>query len=136
MPLVKLSEKPIVTSVDEDVCFLISRKESNEFGEPVEVLRRVSLDALVKTFDSKSACAAKQNICVNDIPLYPVTFVDVDANDNVFLRSDGSGEYLLCVPIDGTPRAKYMGSAVVDNGTGAKYDLSVSNGMAALKEII
>lgn len=136
MPLAKLAEKSIIKSVDDNVCLLVSYKETNNSGETIEVLRRISVDSLVKVMDVKSAAATKPNICVDGIPLYPVTFVNVDANDNVFLRTDGSGEYLLCVPIDGVPRAKYMGNAVVDNVTGSKYDLSVSSGEVALKEII
>lgn len=75
------------------------------------------------------------NVYVDGVLLYPITFVDIDKDNRVYLREDGSGEYLLYIPADGIPRVKYMGNAVVDKVTGAKYNLSVSNGVVVMKEI-
>lgn len=117
MPLSRLAEKSITESVDESVCFLISQKETNNSGETIEVLRRVSLDSLVKVLDAKSSAASRQNICVNGVPLYPVTFVDVDTDGNVSLRDDGRGEYLLGLSISGNVVLKNIRNAVDNKET-------------------
>lgn len=75
-------------------------------------------------------------VTINGITLYPTTFVDVDDNGEVFLREDGSGEYLLYVTILGVPMLRYMGNAITDDVTGVSYSLTVSNSAAVLKEII
>lgn len=53
-----------------------------------------------------------QNVYVDGQLLYPVAFFDVDSEGNFYLREDGSGEYLLYIPLDGVPRLKYIGNAV------------------------
>lgn len=77
-----------------------------------------------------------QNIYIDGFLLYPTTFVDVDKNGKVILRADGSGEYLLYVPLDGIPRIKYMGNVVTDEATGKSYSFTVSDGVAVAKQII
>lgn len=77
-----------------------------------------------------------QNIYIDDLLLYPTTFVDVVESGKVILRADGSGEYLLYVPIDGIPRIKYMGNVVTDEATGKSYSFAVSDGVAVVKQII
>lgn len=77
-----------------------------------------------------------QNIYIDGLLLYPTTFVDVDESGKVILRADGSGEYLLYVPIDGIPRIKYMGNVVTDEVTGKSYSFAVSDGIAVVKQII
>lgn len=77
-----------------------------------------------------------QNIYIDGFLLYPTTFVDVDESGQVILRADGSGEYLLYVPIDGIPRIKYMGNVVTDEVTGKSYSFAVSDGVAVVKQII
>lgn len=75
-------------------------------------------------------------VTINGITLYPTTFVDVDDNGEVFLREDGSGDYLLYVTILGVPMLRYMGNAITDDVTGVSYSFIISNGAAVLKEII
>lgn len=77
-----------------------------------------------------------QNIYIDGFLLYPTTFVDVDESGKVILRADGSGEYLLYIPIDGIPRIKYMGNVVTDEVTGKSYSFAVSDGVAVVKQII
>ena len=77
-----------------------------------------------------------QNIYIDGFLLYPTTFVDVDESGQAILRADGSGEYLLYVPIDGIPRIKYMGNVVTDDVTGKSYSFAVSDGVAVVKQII
>lgn len=77
-----------------------------------------------------------QNIYIDGFLLYPTTFVDVDESGQAILRADGSGEYLLYVPIDGIPRIKYMGNVVTDEVTGKSYSFAVSDGVAVVKQII
>lgn len=77
-----------------------------------------------------------QNIYIGDKLLYPVVFFDVDSEGNFYLREDGSGEYLLYIPLDGVPRLKYIGNAVTDDVTGVSYSFSISNGEAVLKQIL
>ena len=77
-----------------------------------------------------------QNIYVGDKLLYPVVFFDVDSEGNFYLREDGSGEYLLYIPLDGIPRLKYIGNAVTDDVTGVRYSLSITNGKAVLEQIL
>lgn len=76
------------------------------------------------------------NVYVDGVLLYPVTFVDIDDNGDAYIREDGSGEYLIYIPLDGVPRVRYMGKAIVDKETGVKYNISASNGAAVLEEII
>ncbi len=76
------------------------------------------------------------NIYIDGFLLYPTTFVDVDESGKVILRADGSGEYLLYVPIDGIPRIKYMGNVVTGEVTGKSYSFAVSDGVAVVKQII
>lgn len=77
-----------------------------------------------------------RNVYVDGQLLYPVAFFDVDSEGNFYLREDGSGEYLLYIPLDGVPRLKYIGNAVTDDVTGVSYSFSISNGEAVLKQIL
>lgn len=76
------------------------------------------------------------NIYVNGQLIYPVSFFDVDDKGAYYLREDGTGDYLLFVPMDGVPRLKYIGKTVTDDVTGVRYNLTVSNGEVDLKQIL
>ena len=77
-----------------------------------------------------------RNVYVDGQLLYPVAFFDVDSEGKFYLREDGSGEYLLYIPLDGIPRLKYIGNAVTDDVTGVRYSLSITNGKAVLEQIL
>lgn len=76
-----------------------------------------------------------QNIYIDGVLIYPVSFLDVDESGELYLRADGTGDYLLHIPLDGVPRARYMGNAVTDDVTGIAYSFAVSDGVAVVKQV-
>lgn len=76
------------------------------------------------------------NVYVDGKLIYPVALFDVDGEGSFYLREDGSGDYLLYIPLDGIPRLKYIGNVVTDDVTGVSYSFAISNGEAVLKQII
>lgn len=119
----------------EDVDNALSGKVDKEANEAAMAKKADLQDGIVP--DKQLPYYSKtQDIYINGILLYPVIFVDIDKNGDVYLREDGSGDYLLYVPIDGIPRLRYTGNVVTDNVTGAKYSFTVSNGTAVAQAII
>lgn len=49
------------------------------------------------------------SVYVDDILVGAVVFVDVTDSGDVYLRADGKGEYMIYMPLDSCPRAKYIG---------------------------
>ena len=49
------------------------------------------------------------NVYIDDVLIGAVVFVDVTDSGDVYLRADGKGEYMVYMPLDGCPRAKYIG---------------------------
>ena len=74
-------------------------------------------------------------VSVDDTVLYPTAFVDVEDNGDIYLREDGSGDYLLYVTVMGIPMLRYMGNKITDDVTGVSYSFVVSNGAAVLKQL-
>ena len=88
-------------------------------------------------FDGTQDITIETGKCLvaSDVVLCPPTFVDVTKEGDVFLRADGTGSYLVHVSVYDEVFTKDMRNHVVDDSTGIKYLVAMSEGVVTLKEV-
>lgn len=125
----------------EDIADLQGRMENAENGKVdketynADMLLKADLENGIVPDAELPYYNKTQNVYVDGVLLYPTTFVSVNADGDIYLTEDGTGEFLLFIAPDGIPRIRYTGTAITDDVTGLRYSITISNNEVFLTKI-